>query len=335
MNFTFGNTGYLLLLLVLPVVLYLAFRFSIWRESKRTLFAEEKFHGDLFEKKSKFSKILPFLYGLGILFLIFAVVDVLSGTQEMKIKQNTHSVLFVLDVSNSMNAQDIEPSRLEQAKKIMLNTLHEMNGDKVGIVVFAGEARSIMPLTTDYSAADTYIAGIESSIIARQGTDFLQAIQTANDKFKNIPKGAKKIILISDGEDNEGNDKAAIKEANKQGISITTVGIGKEDGAPIPEYYYNQYMDYKRDASGQAIITKRETQALKTIASDTDGAYIDGNNAEEAVNKIINHFKNQKGSSEMIVNTQNANHYYQWFLGVSIFLFFLIYFFNPRRDLNL
>ena len=223
----------------------------------------------------------------------------------------------------------------KMAKKIMLNTLHEMNGDKVGIVVFAGEARSIMPLTTDYSAADTYIAGIESSIIARQGTDFLQAIQTANDKFKNIPKGAKKIILISDGEDNEGNDKAAIKEANKQGISITTVGIGKEDGAPIPEYYYNQYMDYKRDASGQAIITKRETQALKTIASDTDGAYIDGNNAEEAVNKIINHFKNQKGSSEMIVNTQNANHYYQWFLGVSIFLFFLIYFFNPRRDLNL
>lgn len=335
MDFTFGNIWYLLLLLVLPIVLFLLFQFKKWNQEKRNLFAEKKFHEDLFEKNSKFSKILPFFYALGILFLVFAIVDVLSGTQEMKIKQNSHSVLFVLDISNSMNAQDVEPSRLEQAKKILINYLSQLSGDKVGIVVFAGEAQSIMPLTTDYSSAEIYLSNIESSVIQKQGTDFLQAVQTANDKFKNIPKGAKKMILISDGEDNEGNDKAAIKEANKQGISITTIGVGKEDGAPIPEYLYNTYLDYKRDKNGETVLTKRQTQALKNIASETDGEYIDGNNLQTAVQQTVANIKNYKGGTEMIVNSQNAIHYYQWFLGASLLFFFLIYLFNPRRDLSL
>ena len=334
MDFTLGNKWYLLLLLALPVVIFLLFRFKKWQKEKRNLFAEEQFHQDLFGRQKNTFKIFPLLYFLAFLFLIFSIVDVLSGKQEMKIKQKTSSVIFLLDVSNSMNAQDIEPSRLEQAKNIMLNTLQKMNGDKVGIVVFAGEARSIMPLTTDYSAANTYISGIESSVIARQGTDFLAAIKVANEKFKNKNSGGKRLILISDGEDKEGNEKAAIREANKQEINITTVGVGKEDGAPIPEYYYNQYMDYKRDAAGQVIITKRETQALRFIANDTNGEYIDGNNVEKAVNSILDYLKNQKGSSEAMVSMQNTVHHYQWFLGISVFFFFLIYLFNPQRDLN-
>ena len=263
------------------------------------------------------------------------MVDVLSGKHEMKIKQKTNSVIFVLDVSNSMNAQDVQPSRLELAKAIIINSIQNMNDGKVGIVVFAGEAESIMPLTTDFSAAETYLSSLETSVVGRQGTDFLKAVKVAAQKFKNVPKGARKIILISDGEDNEGNDIAALEEAQKEGITINSVGIGTDEGAPIPVYELGQLMGYKTDINDETIITKRQTKALMTLSFDTDGEYIDGNDINNAIPKILNIVKQQKSGTETVVNTQFEVHYYQWFLGVSLFLFFLIYLLNPKKDLNL
>jgi Ca-activated chloride channel family protein len=137
-----------------------------------------------------------------------------------------NSVIFLLDVSNSMNAQDVQPSRLEQAKNILINTIQNLGDDKVGIVVFCRRCTIYNAFTTDYSAAETYIGAIETTTIGKQGTDFLKAIEVATEKFKNVPKGARKIVLISD-EDNEGNDKAAIDEALRQGITINSVGVGK------------------------------------------------------------------------------------------------------------
>ncbi len=110
----------------------------------------------------------------------------------------------MLDVSNSMNAEDIEPSRLTEAKNLMMQTMSKMKNDKVGIVIFAGQAMSIMPLTTDYNSAETYIGAIETNSMKIQGTDFLKGMQAAAEKFKNVSKGSRKVILLSDGEDNEG-----------------------------------------------------------------------------------------------------------------------------------
>lgn len=334
MDFSLGNIWYLLLLLLLPIITMLIFGFRKWRTEKREVFADAQFQQELFPKSSWFSKVFPFLYLLAFLFLILAMVDFLSGKQEMKIQQKVNSVIFVLDVSNSMNAQDVQPTRLEQAKNILINSIQNLKDDKVGIVVFAGDAQSIMPLTTDYSAAETYISAIESNTIGKQGTDFLKAIEVAAEKFKNVQKGVRKVVLISDGEDNEGNDKAALKEAQNQGIIINSVGIGSDEGAPIPEYEFGQLMGYKTDLSGETVISKRQTEALMSLAFDTNGEYIDGNNLQEAVNKIVTLLHNQKGSAETVVNTQSAVHYYQWFLGVSLVLFFLIFLFNPKKDFN-
>ena len=334
MDFSIGNIWYLLLLLLLPVIALLVFGFRNWKKQKQDIFADQKFQQELFPKNKSFSKVFPFLYLLAFLFLILSMVDFLKGKQEMKIQQKVNSVIFLLDVSNSMNSQDITPSRLIQAKNILINSIQNLHDDKVGIVVFAGEAQSIMPLTTDYSAAETYISAIETNVVGKQGTDFLKAVETCADKFKNVPKGARKIILISDGEDNEGNDKAALEEAQKEGITINSVGIGSEEGAPIPVYEFGQLMGYKTDLSGETVITKRQTEALMSLAYDTNGEYIDGNDMNAAVNKILNILKNQKGSSETVINTQSAVHYYQWFLGVSLFLFLLIFLFNPKKDFN-
>lgn len=335
MNWTIDNYWYLLLLLLLPVLGIIMFRYIQWKQKRKAIFAETRFQEELFEKKTKFSKILPVLYLIATLFLVLSIVDLLSGSEEVTSKQRMNNVIFMLDVSNSMNAQDAEPNRLDQAKNIMINTISKMKNDKVGIVVFAGEATSIMPLTTDFTAAETYIGGIETNIIKLQGTDFLSGLETVASKFKNIAKGSRKVVILSDGEDNEGNEKAAIKLANREGMSVITVGIGSEEGAPIPEYVFGQLMGYKSDANGQTVISKRQVKALQDIATETAGTYIDGNNLESASEQIIDGLNKTTTSSETTVKSQNAIHYYQYFLAVSILFFLLIFFLNPKKEFNI
>ncbi|SEM08946.1 Ca-activated chloride channel family protein [Chryseobacterium taichungense] len=334
MDWYLGNYWYLLLLLLLPLLAVFLVRFLKWKKKKKKLFADSQFHEHLFEKQSGFTKFFPVLYLLGTLFLIFSIIDLLSGSEEVKTNQKLNNVIFMLDVSNSMNAEDINPSRLTEAKNLIIQTMQKMKSDKVGIVIFAGESTSIMPLTTDYTSAETYIGGIETNSMQIQGTDFLNGMKTAVQKFKNVNKDARKVVLLSDGEDNEGNDEAAIRLAKKEGIMITSVGIGSDEGAPVPEYTFGQLMGYKTDMSGQTVISKRQTEALKKMAESTGGSYIDGNNINEAPDRIIDALKKKTGSSETMVKSQNANHYYQYFLAVAIFFFLLIYLFNPKRDFN-
>ncbi|MCU7614926.1 VWA domain-containing protein [Chryseobacterium sp. GMJ5] len=335
MNWYLGNYWYLLLLLVLPVLAFFMIRFLQWKKKRKQIFADLQFHDALFEKKSGFTKFFPTLYLLATLFLIFSIIDLLSGSEEVKSKQKMNNVIFMLDVSNSMNAEDIEPSRLNEAKNVMIATMHKLRNDKVGIVIFAGQATSIMPLTTDYNSAETYINAIESQSVQSQGTDFLKAMEIAVQKFKNVSKGSRKVVFFSDGEDNEGNDNEAIKLANKEGISIISVGIGSDEGAPVPEYEYGQLMGYKNDSNGQTVISKRQTEALVKMAQSTDGIYIDGNNLNEAPDKIADALSKKSSSSEVMVKSQNANHYYQYFLAVSIFFFLLLFLLNPKRDFNI
>lgn len=334
MDWYLGNYWYLLLLLLLPLLAIFLVRYLKWKKKKRELFADSRFHQHLFEKRSDFTKFFPALYLLGTLFLIFSIIDLLSGSEEIKTNQKLNNVIFMLDVSNSMNAEDIDPSRLTEAKNLIIQTMQRMKSDKVGIVMFAGQATSIMPLTTDYTSAETYVGAIETNSMQIQGTDFLNGMKVAVQKFKNVNKDARKVVLLSDGEDNEGNDDAAIRLAKKEGIMITSVGIGSDEGAPVPEYSFGQLMGYKADMSGQTVISKRQTEALKKMAESTGGTYIDGNNINEAPERIIEALKKKTGSSETMVKSQNANHYYQYFLAVSIFFFFLIYMFNPKRDFN-
>lgn len=335
MDFYIENKWYILLILFLPIIGIILYNYIKWKQRKRVLFAEAPFRDQLFSKTRGFTKAFPILFFLAVLFLLFSIIDVLGGKQEIMTQQNNNNVLFLLDVSNSMNAQDVEPSRLEQAKNIMINSFQKMNNDRIGIIVFAGEANSIMPLTTDYNAAQSYLSGIETNIVKIQGTDFLKAIETAVNKFKSIPKGARKIILISDGENNEQNESAALKLANKEGISITTIGIGTSQGAPIPDYYYGQLMGYKTDISGETVISKLEDKSLRHMASATDGSYINGNNLDLAVSKMSDVLKNNKSGKFSYVKSQSAEHYYQYFLGISLFLFLIIYFFNPKKDFNI
>lgn len=334
MELSLGNNWYLLLLLLLPLLAFFLIRYLRWKSKRREVFADSRFHDALFEKKSGFIKIFPALYFLATLFLIFSIIDLLSGSEEVTTNQKFNNVIFMLDVSNSMNAEDISPSRLTEGKNLMIQTMQKLKNDKVGVIIFAGQATSIMPLTTDYNSAETYISAVETNSIKIQGTDFLKAMETAVDKFKNVSKGARKIVLLSDGEDNEGNDNAAIKLANREGIVVTSVGIGSDEGAPVPEYQFGQLMGYKSDMNGETVISKRQTEALLKMAESTGGSYINGNNIDEAPDRIMEALNKKSSSTATLVKSQNANHYYQYFLAVSIFFFLIIFLFNPKRDFN-
>lgn len=335
MDWYFGNTYYLFLFLLLPVLGIVVWRFSAWKKHRQVRFAESRFRKELFEKKSWFSRLFFPLYILAFTFLILSVVDVLKGSEEVETQQKMSNIIFLLDVSNSMNAEDVQPNRLAEAKNLIINTLQQLKNDRVGVVVFAGDAVSVMPLTTDYSAAETYLGGIETDVIKIQGTDFLKGMQTAAKKFKNISKGSRKVVLISDGEDNEGNADAAVREAKNQGMSVISVGIGTDEGAPVPSYLFGQLMGYKTDVNGETVISKRQTQALQKIASATDGAYIDGNNLDAAVHQLTQKLGETSSSATSMVKSRNGIHYYQYTLALSLLLFLIIYFFNPKRDFNL
>jgi len=338
MNWEFGNYRYFGLLLILLMVLYLLWDFSKWRKKKREFFAESRFQKHIFGEKSRFSGVLVLCYVMSFLLLILSFVDIVKNEKtEMSVEKASSDVIFLVDVSNSMNSNDIEPSRLEQAKLILNKTLNQLHEERVGIVVFAGEARTMMPLTTDYSSVDIYLENLSSDLIKRQGTDFLLAMEETEKKLKKGTSGLKKVVLISDGEDNEGNHDAAVNLAQKNNIAVTSVGIGTEEGGAIPELQFNLYQDYKKDEDGNTVITKRETQALKTISEKTGGVYIDGNSVERAANEIIKDIKSSQkdGGKASKISILNKEHYYQWFLVGALVLLFLIYFLNPKRDLNI
>lgn len=334
MDWSFEDYRYLFLFLLIPLLSFLILHFLKWRNKKRLLFADKGFQDFFFLQNNRYTYVFTILYIAAFVFLFLAFANLISGKEEIEVKQRLSNVVFVMDVSNSMNAEDVAPSRLEREKQIVLKSLKNMSNERVGVVVFAGSAVSIMPLTTDYSAIESYIAGIETSIIGQQGTDFLEAMKQAVRMYYNSSKEGRSVVLISDGEDNEGNVSPAIGLAKSNHVKIISVGIGTEQGAPVPDYTFGQLMGYKQDSFGETVISKRETQALVQMSNDTSGSYIDGN-SEKASQEILQALSKIKTSTEVKTNSQSSVYYYQWFLGISLLLFFIIYLTNPKRDFNI
>lgn len=337
MNLEIENYWDFLWIFNLLFISFLWGKLILWRKKTRLIFADKKFHERFFPSKKSFQKLFAIMYCLAFICLILAIVGIHRKERKGSIAiDKASNIIFLMDISNSMNAEDIaEKSRLEQAKNIVSQTLKQLNNDRVGVVAFAGEAQSLMPLTDNYSAVDILVNELETGIIKQQGTDFWVAIKQSSQRMSHIPIGTKKIILISDGENNEGNHQEAIKEAQKHETSIISVGIGTENGAPIPEKKLDIYSGYKKDNNGQTIITKRETEILKLIAEQTNGIYIDGNNTQNTVRKIVNEIKNtQKLNTDKKIKIFYTEHFYQYFLGLAILLFALIWLLNPKKDFN-
>ena len=238
-----------------------------------------------------------------------------------EVKREGIDLYIAVDVSNSMNAEDIVPSRLERSKQAINKLISEMRGDRIGVIVFADKAFVQLPITTDYSAARMFLSTINTKLVASQGTAIAEAINLA---LKSFPDEAhsRAIVIISDGEDHE-NDAAvkAAQEAAKQGVRIYTIGMGLPDGAPIPEYnQYGHQTGYRKDGNGNTIITRLDEQMLQKIASAGNGIYVRASNSNVGLSKIYEDIsKLDKTEIEAKVFTDYEDQF-QWFVGAAIVL---------------
>ncbi len=331
--FRYAHSEYLyLLLLLIPIGLLMIWDFYK-RKSALKEFASEKAAKRLAPKKSSAKYFIKsVLVLLSLLLLIFSLANPQVGTKVEEVKQVGIDVYILLDVSNSMNAEDIKPSRLEKAKHDIKNLIKKLQGDRIGLIVFAGRAYVQFPLTTDYSAANMFLDAVDVNSVPQQGTNIGEAIALALNSFKKKTETKKAIILITDGEDNEGGIDDGIKKANEENVSIYTIGLGTPEGSPIPNYDASGKMiGYKKDRYNKVVLTKLDETTLKKIASETHGKYYSAQNGEnelEMIYKDLSKLQKKEFGSKRITDFEDR---YYYLLLPAILLLLLDFFLSRNK----
>jgi len=272
--FRFEHTEYFILLMIIPVLAgLLIFRqFKRKRDLKRV--GDPALISTLMPEYSQARRNLKAILAIvGLLLLIIGIAGPQFGSRLTEVKHEGIEIIVALDVSNSMLAQDIKPSRLERAKQELSKLMDKLDNDRFGLIVFAGDAYTQIPITNDYLSAKMFLTGINTNMVTRQGTALGSAIELAVKSFSPQTKASKVIIIISDGENHEGDVKAACKKAAEKDIKIFTIGMGLPQGERIPlnDGPYNQ--DFRRDRDGNFVVTRLNEQMLVDIANDGNGKY--------------------------------------------------------------
>ena len=321
----FEHPEYLYWLILIPVLVIVYILFRLAQKKRFERFAHITMRESLvptYSARRANFKFIVFL--LTVSSVILALANLQSGSKMEEVKREGIDLYLAIDVSNSMNAEDIVPSRLERSKQSINKLISEMKGDRIGVIVFADKAFVQLPITTDYSAAKMFLSTVNTSLVASQGTAIAEAINLALKSFSD-EEHSKAIVIISDGEDHE-NDAAvkAAQDAAKKGVRIYTIGMGLPDGAPIPQYnQYGHQTGYRKDRNGNTIITKLNEPMLQQIAAAGNGIYVRASNSNVGLEKIYEDIeKLDKTEIEAKVFTDYEDQF-QWFVGAAI-VFLLI-----------
>jgi Ca-activated chloride channel family protein len=274
---------------------------------------------------------------LSLCCVILAALRPQYGVVFKQSERSGHSIYLALDVSTSMLAQDVQPYRLMHAKREILSLMQELNGDKIGLIVFAGDAFIQCPLTFDYDALTLLLNFADPNSVALPGSDIGKAIKTALDSFGKMPDSDKSVLIVlSDGENFENDPIALAKMAKKKGLVIYTIGIGLPEGEPIPEYSENgKLLGYKKDKTGTVVLSKLNEELLIQVAESTGGKYYNSSVGEFVLDKVYkdiyrseNKKQKEQQNDEMMLIHQDR---YQWFLALGLGLFCLAMFLSDRR----
>lgn len=323
-----------LLLLILPFAT--AFYLHMYRKRKRMDAQGE--YPDIRRQMPQYSvgkqHLKFFLCIIAYALLVFCLANPQLGTSVKKAERKGVDVMIALDISNSMNSTDIQPSRLMRAKQAVIRILDKMESDRIGLVVFAGDAYLQLPLTTDYGAAKLFISNIQTSDLSRQGTAIGAAIDLCAQNFdpqhENVHNKA--IIVISDGENHEDDAVAAAQNAARKGIVVSTVGMGSPQGAPIPEYKNGQVVAYKKDADGNVVITRINRAMLEEIAQAGKGFYVEANNISSGVETVFSKLAELDKVSFESRNISDYETRYAYFLAVAVCLLLLELFVFEKKN---
>lgn len=329
----FEHPEYLFWLIVIPVLIILYILIRIRQDRNFRKFADVTMRSYLVPQRSGRRDVFKFVvFLLALAFFIVGLANLQSGSKMEEVKREGIDLYIAVDVSNSMNAQDIVPSRLDRSKQAINKLISELQGDRLGVIIFADKAFVQLPVTTDYAAAKMFLASVNTNSVASQGTAIGEAINLALKSFADDTR-SKAVIVISDGEDHE-NDAAleAAAEAAKKGVKIYTIGMGLPDGAPIPIYnQYGQMTGYKKDKNGNTVVTRLDEDMLRRIAEAGGGIYVRANNSNVGLEKIYDDIsKLDKTEIETQVFTDYEDQF-QWFIGPGIVLLLIWIFLSSGK----
>jgi len=315
------ETTYFYFLAVVALLLLLFLIMSIWKRKTQKAFADNYLLQKLSPETSPFKSMLKMLVVcLALTSLIIALVNPKMGTKMKTIKREGVDIVFALDVSKSMLAEDIAPNRLEKSKQIISKIIDKLGSDRVGIIIYAGNAYPLLPITTDQAAAKMFLQNADPEMVSSQGTAINEALKLAKTFYDDDEQTNRFLFIVSDGEDHEENVTYLSKEATKEGIKIFTIGVGTPEGGPIPLKRENTLIGYKKDREGEVVITRLNEQTLVNIANEGDGEYMYGNNTSKTVD-FINDLLMKADKKEF--ETKQFSDYkdqFQWFIGIGIFL---------------
>ena len=315
---------YFYLLFTIIVIALLLLWVLIWKKQTQKRFSNAKSFKKLSPNRSLFKLILKvFVVSLSLACLSIALVNPKIGTKIETIKREGVDVVFALDVSKSMLAEDIAPNRMEKSKQLVTQIINSLSGDRIGIIGYAGSAFPQVPITTDFSSAKLFLNSMNTDMVSSQGTAISEAIEMAQTYYNDEEQVNRVLFIISDGEDHEGNVSALAKQASNQGIRIFTIGVGTEQGALIPIKRNGILQHYKRDKNNEQIITRLNVGTLKEISEVANGEYIDGTNTAkvvETVTAILNGMDKKEFEAKQFTDFKDQ---FQWFLAGALFLLVL------------
>ncbi|MBI5324202.1 MAG: VWA domain-containing protein [Ignavibacteriae bacterium] len=273
--FRFENSYFLYVQVLVPVFVLIYLLLRNYRIKLLTRYGDVNLLNLLMPDVSKYKNVLKFTLLLSALaFIILGTANPQIGTKLENFKREGVDVILAIDVSNSMKAEDVKPNRLERAKQYVSKLIDKMYNDRIGIIVFAGDAFIQLPLTTDYSAAKLFLSTVDCDLVYNQGTSIGKAIELSMKSFKQEEKKYKALIIITDGENHEDDAISMAGEAAKTGVVIYTIGMGSVNGAPIPIYSGNQRVNFMTDNEGNTVVTKLDAGLLEQIASEGNGKFI-------------------------------------------------------------
>ena len=330
----YDNIEFLYLLSLIPLLIIGIIMYSKWQKNSILKFGDINLLNQLMQSHSIFrKKIKNILFVLAITFLIVGLSNPQVGTKMEEVKREGVDLMIAIDLSYSMMAQDIKPNRLERAKQAISRLIDKLEGDRIGLVVFAGEAYVQLPITTDYSAAKLFLSTVNTSIIPTQGTKIANAIDLCSKSFDKENAQSKAIIIITDGETHDEEAIESAKKAKEEGIYIHTLGMGLTKGGPIPIYNkYGSTSEFRKDREGNVIITKLNESMLEEIALAGEGTYIRANNSKSGLSSLFEEINKMEKKEIGTMIFTNYKDRFQIFIGISLVLLILNLFFLERKN---
>ena len=285
--YQFDNPNFLYLTLIIPFLMLINFLYMSWRKKIQDSYSDSELLEIISPNRSNFKlNLKSILECLAILLLSIGLANPKIGTELNSINREGVDIVFAIDVSKSMLAEDVAPNRLLRSKRIISEIINSLNSDRVGIVAYAAQAIPQVPLTTDFASVKNFLQIIDTDMLSSQGTSIDSALNLAANFFDQNSETNRVLILLSDGEDHDDIPESLINLIIENNINLISIGVGQDNGSTIPIKVNGRIDSYKKDSNGEVVITKRNSEILNKIANSSGGEYIDGNITEEALENV-------------------------------------------------